>query len=281
MLNPAKIIVDSIRQNITSFNFKEIPTIKADQDYHCAFTGSLIKEGDDMQWFTPSKSFTDWQYLNGHSIKGKFPITPEAALLSSSDFLKYQAKIPAGVYARDEAFILTTDASRMDFLINPPEPPFVAYMATTLGQHVSWRAPITLDKNYIRLGYAKKTLTVNRMVMLKAIDLTKEILSTYNAHIDQENALIKNKKDQKKPLKSKSTFFFLDRSGEDANHGVMIPSLKKFLIEKGRTSDVEFFESLDEGVLWALSVFLKQKEEVPQKIMIEQRLSTPKSEKDQ
>jgi CRISPR type IV-associated protein Csf1 len=194
--------------------------------------------------------------------------------------LKYQAVASAAVYSEDEALLITTDAQRMDFLMNPPNPPFVAYVATTMGQHAAWRAPVTLDKSLIRIGFARRHLTIRMPVFEQALLLSGQVIDAYNKPILAHNETVKAKKDKKKPLDLRSPFQFLDRSIEDGSHGLVRSDIKKFMLENGMTKELAFFESLSEGELWALSIFVKKKQETPTRLPIAQKLLDKKTAKE-
>jgi CRISPR type IV-associated protein Csf1 len=281
MYSAPEIITNAMRLHLPSVLSPAEGAIKhAEHDMVCALSGKVIKKGDPFVQVKPGKSFTDWQYLSGEANNGVLTVTPESAALFTGEFLKYQAVASAAVYSADEALLITTDAQRMDFLMNPPNPPFVAYIATTMGQHAAWRAPVTLDKNLIRIGFARRHLTIRMPVFEQALLLSGQVIDAYNKPILAHNETVKAKKDKKKPLDLRSPFQFLDRAIEDSSHGLIRSDIKKFMIENGMTKELAFFESLSEGELWALSIFVKKKQETPTRLPIAQKLLDKKTAKE-
>lgn len=271
MMNGSSIIVNSISKN-TCFSFPKIETLKAQEELVCALSGAIIRTGEAFTKVKPNAgSFTDWQYLSSDPESGYLTVSEDAAKLFTGEFLKYQASISGACYSQDEAIMLTTDAARMDFLMNPPKPPFVAYIATTLGQHVAWKAPVTLDQDLIRIGYAKMTLTIRRPVFLEALQLCQDIVQSFN---DYSKELLINapKSEQKKRKDIVSPFVVLLRDMDTDNHAMLRSDVVDYLNSINEQRSIAFLESLTEGEYWALSVFLKVKKEVPQRVSIKEKL---------
>lgn len=275
MISPSRIVVEAIQRDIPDLLPLQISAgVPAEEDTFCALSGEPIAKGDPVIWMRPSDSFTDWQYLTHKTTQhgGMVPVSQSSAALFNGAFLKYQAKINAAVYSSEGSFMLGTDAQRLGFLLNPPEPPFVAYIATTMGQHGAWRAPVTLDRNLIRIGLARTHLTLRMPVVHEAVLRGRSLIEAFNADLPKAR--------KAELVKAAHPYLVLDRKLEKSGHGMLRPAVRQWASLQGRSDDIVFFDSLTEGELWALSVMSKVKQERPERMTIRQKLLQPKSTRD-
>lgn len=217
--------------------------------------------GDLQVIFKPGPTFTDWQYLVGDTIpaKGQFPVCVYCAAVMGGDFLKrHQAKYNSAIYSAEGAWAITKDGERKAFLLSPPEPPFVAYVATTMGQHVVWRTPITLDKDWLQVGFGRDILTIERPLLLAASSCCEAVMDAL-----RDSDYFTGRKKIKAGVRH--PFVELNRKGigECGQQGVLRGDYRAWLVRNGFAADVALLESLGPGELWGLSVLNKQKIEEP------------------
>ncbi len=268
----SRIVLDSVARH-AGVTLAAPEGIVADDDIHCGACGVAIPCGGRFVVLRPDAgSFTDWQYLAVHGAPGgEFAVCPSCATLFTKAFQVYQTRAAAAVYSAEGAWMLSFDAERRWFLLTPPEPPFVAYIATTMGQHVAWRAPITTDKNLIRLAVGRTLLTINRPLLLEASDICRDLADAIRQEIKDTQGKAIN-------LKPDHPFARLDRKMEDPEHGMIPPRFREWMRKTGRTNELAFLDGLGEGELWGLSVLNKAKHEDPIKTCIKDRLAAKRGE---
>lgn len=271
----SKIVVESLHRH-TSRRLPLPAGIPSEKATHCAACGVQIRQGDPMVRFRPNVgSFTDWQYMTHEFVvDGQFPICPYCAALFPKDFLQHQAMASSAVYSRHGAWMMTLDVERAWFLLTPPEPPFVAYVATTMGQHVVWRTPVTIDRDYLRVGIARSVLSIDRPLLMAASEMCRELVWSANADVEAGRAdkSLKN-------TKNFHPFSFLDRKMEGAGHGELRSVFRRWMQDRGLHAQIDFLESLGEGELWGLAVLNKAKQEAPVETRMADKLASKAKEK--
>lgn len=249
MINPSRIIIESINRH-TPKRFDPPSGQAAMADTHCAACATGISKGEPMVWFVPPSSFTDWQYLTHQTTQnGAMPVCPYCSVFFTGEFLKYQAKASNVVYSADGAWSIGKDGERLWFLTNPPEPPFVSYVQQMMGQHVAWRAGVTLDKNLIKVAIGRSVITIDRPYLFKVSGFCKSL----SARLLQEKVI---SSDPGHP------FARLDRKLEANGHGVLRTGVANWMRVNGMADELDELESLPDGILWGLSVLNKHKTEV-------------------
>lgn len=263
-LSPSKIIVESLRDH-ADMDLSLPVAGKAEHDTHCAACGVDLPAGSPTAWLKFGDSFTDWQYLANETVRGEAQVCQHCAALFSSAFLqKVQATASAAIYSAEGAFVMNKDSDRVRLLKDPPKTPFVAYIATTMGQHVAWRAPVTLDRDLIRIAVAREVITINRTLLLQAVEVCERVMAAIGQDMqnEQESAQSGKRRGRPKAVEiPKHPFSFLDRDMEDPYHGQIKDHYRKRMLKLGMTAEIELLESLGEGELWGLSVFVKKKTE--------------------
>lgn len=249
MIKPSQIIVEAINR-YTPKRFSVPAGQPSQNDTHCAACGVGITKNSPMVWFTPSSSFTDWQYLN-HEVthNGSLPVCPHCSVFFSGEFLKFQAKVSNVVYSADGAWSIGKDSERLWFLTNPPEPPFVSYIQEMMGQHIAWRAGITLDKDLIKVAIGRRVLTIDRPYLLNVSSFCRSLAT----RLSEEKVINTN---------PEHPFIRLDRKLYGSGHGVLRNGVADWMISHGMSDELYELESLPEGILWGLSTLNKLKQEV-------------------
>jgi CRISPR type IV-associated protein Csf1 len=69
----------------------------------------------------------------------------------------------------DGVFKLAADADVAAFLLQPPEPPFIAVVSTAKTQHLVWRAPVNYSRETIMVRFGDAVLTIRRRVLEQAV----------------------------------------------------------------------------------------------------------------
>lgn len=263
-LSPSKIIIESLRDH-ADMDISLPVAGKAEHDTHCAACGVDLPAGSPTAWLKFGGSFTDWQYLANQTVRGEAQVCPHCAALFGSNFLqKVQATASAAIYSSEGTWVMNKDSDRVKLLKDPPKTPFVAYIATTMGQHVAWRAPVTLDRDLIRIAVAREVITINRPLLLRAIDVCKRVMDAIGQDMQDEEEAAQAGKRRGRPKAveiPKHPFHSLDRTMEKPRHGQIKDFYRERMLKLGMTAEIEFLESLGEGELWGLSVFVKKKEE--------------------
>lgn len=263
-LSPSKIIVESLRDH-ADMDISVPVAGTAEHDTHCAACGVDLPAGSPTAWLRFGDSFTDWQYLANETMRGEVQVCQHCAALFGSSFLKnVQATASAAIYSPEGAWVMNKDSDRVKFLKDPPNAPFVAYIATTMGQHVAWRAPITLDRDLIRIAVARDVITINRPLLLEAVKVCKRVMSAIAEDVKDEKEAAQAGKRRGRPRAveiPKHPFYFLDRTMEDHRHGQISNFYRERMLKLGMEAEIKFLEGLGEGELWGLSVFVKKKEE--------------------
>lgn len=139
------------------------------------------------------------------------------------------------VFTTDGFYTVSTDAARAQLILEPPPPPFLVTIAASRKQHLIWRTPVSLSRDffYVRLG--NHLLSVRRPMLLRAL----QAIRTYQA-----------------AQHWRSPFKCLDRSLSHPAHGQLRvdeipPALRLVLNELGS------------GELWALTALVKDGIEAP------------------
>jgi CRISPR type IV-associated protein Csf1 len=140
-----------------------------------------------------------------------------------------------------------------------------------MGQHVAWRAPVSMDKNLFRIAIGRDILSINRPRLLRAIEICSSVMPKIAAH-QESNDAAKTKKRKNSNVR-KHPFILLSRDTEERGHGVLRQDYREIMMSLGMRDEIEFLEDLDEGILWGLASFLKEKEVTPRYVSINDALA--------
>jgi CRISPR type IV-associated protein Csf1 len=283
-LFPSQIIVESLRDH-AGIDISIPVAGKTENDTHCAACGVALPSGSQAARLKFGRSFTDWQYLVGETAHGgEVQVCRHCASLFSLPFLRLQATASAAIYSPKGAWIMTKDEERIAFLNSPPEPPFVAYIATTMGQHVAWRAPVTMDRDLLRIAVARDVITINRPLLFQAVKVCEGVMAKISQDILDEASVTGQEggKGRGRPKTAdvpKHPFEFLDRDMDAPSHGKIRDDYRRRMVSLGLHSEIRLLESLGEGELWGLSVLVKKKDEVPKTTTLKEKLADSASKK--
>jgi len=213
------------------------------------------------------KSFSDWQYL----IKSSAPAHQCADcnfLMSGAYLSQVQSRIPGMLVSQAGVFRFTTDADRAALFLNPPEPPFAVAIATTMGQHVWFRTPITLDRDLIQIAMGRDMLLIHRPLALDYSNRLMRWSEQYHAVPTEPELLLEETSRRKRPLQSARRpakqgpvvyhpFHLLDRSLKDPMHGIIHPRYRLWFEQNDPDFLIEL-ENLDAGTLFVLATLNKR-----------------------
>jgi CRISPR type IV-associated protein Csf1 len=160
------------------------------------------------------------------------------------------------VHTRQGSFVLTKDAERVAFFLQPPSPPYVVVLNEgTNTLHHAWCAEVTLDNEQIAVRFGKQNLIIRHSKLMKAVELCEEAAQLLNENNNSKN---KVKKVFTHPYK------VLDRNLSDLNHGQFKDD--SLLLAHTNPRMAEILDILSDNTLgetWALAALVKAKKEEP------------------
>lgn len=234
----------------------------------CACCGKPIAPGDLASPTSFGPSFTDDLSLAAHSGVLCGACEP----LMRVDVMRFFARV---VVTREAVFPIGTDIHRAWFLLTPPEPPFVAVVATTQLQHLVWRTPVTVSRDLLVVRLGQQLLRIRRQVMLDALGWCQEVMEAYEAHLqagaapDSQSGAKKAKAGRGRPAKTvvpkaaaaRHPFMSLDRNMDDPRHGVIRPEIAAMPAARAA---LDRLTHLTPGEMWALATLAKRNAPVPE-----------------
>ncbi len=191
-------------------------------DTHCSQCGHPISQGEHYSKFVAGSFFADTTDLACFSKV----ICWRCVHLRSQTLMFGLSRC---VITEDDVFSIAKDTEKAWFFLDPPEPPFVAVHLSATLQHMTWRTPVTIDKNRLMVRFGPRLFTVRPPLMRKAIAYAKDISARSGS-------------DWLTPM-------FFDRKAQSASHGKLNPKAVPFMTP----AEIDFFTSLGQGELWALS----------------------------
>lgn len=265
-LSPSRFILESIQKHVPEYDLHLIEGVPSDESIPCSACGVTIQKGDPVIKPSLGDSFTDWQYL---IHPGAVHLCTHCATCFGKAFLQsfQTSRAPAAVFSQDGAWLITKDQQRHWFLLNPPKPPFVAYIAMTNNQHLVWRAPFTMDTRVVKIAHGRSTLIIHRERLFKASEICFEITEQI-------------RKDGIK-INTNHPFISLSRDMDVDGYGRIRADILTWMIKKGMKEKLRFLESLNEGELWGLGILNKSKPEIPQETTINEYFLEKKTQKAQ
>ena len=242
--------ISSSQIAIAGFGVSTVPAQYAKTDGQCKCCGKDIKQGEAVGEVSTGKSFTDWTDF----YAGDY-VCISCTTAFTGDFMKI-AK--SAVVNKDGAWSLSKDENRKWLLLDPPEPPFVAFIATTMSQHLAWKAKPTLDKDRIALLVGKIQYMIDRPLLLQCVEDAKELVDWVRL-----NGKIK--------ITPNHPYAALSRDGGDERHGTIRRDIEEFVINSGDQKMIAILNrlrTLGEGELLGMAVLAKQKQEATVKLSL-------------
>lgn len=242
-LSPSKIAVLGLSK--AGFKIPCVATRKLDHDTFCAACGTALKAGDLHALEKPGKSsFSDWQYMQ-KAISGTadtFCLCPDCAIMMNSGMMSVAQNC---VITTENVWRVSSDAHRLSILRDPPEPPFIWVAKSTINaQHVVWRAPVTLDKDFLQIQIVRHTYTIDRKLLAKG-----ENAALQCADIARDHGL----KIGKHPFAS------LSRNMDGEGHGVVRHDVLNLAMKVPELAPlIQTLRTMGEGELLAMATTLKK-----------------------
>jgi len=209
---------------------------------NCVLCGIKINKGDLATIFSPGPSFTDAHHL-GYREKPTHICGYCSPFLSAVNLRNSQKLFASKV----GAFPLYKTENKKWFLLNPPEPPFVAVISDAKIQHILWKTPITRSKELILLQLGNRLLSIRMAKVKQAFALCQTICSRIN---------IKKGTKFKPPI---HPFVRMDMEMWEPQCYALRADIKVNLDE------MEIFSALTLGDWWALTILIINKEPVKPK----------------
>lgn len=142
---------------------------------YCCQCGILVEQNQLCAPFRPSGSYTD------HDIVLRDDPTHLCGACAALSAKPIILAMGGAVISAAGAFPLFQLVHRAWFLATPPEPPFVAMVATAKQQHLVWRTPITRSKDYIQLRVGARMMPIRRGLAMTALEICKNYDGRYRA----------------------------------------------------------------------------------------------------
>lgn len=212
----------------------------------CALCRQPINPGDLAGPVEFSAAFTDWASVGdtGRACGDCNATTPQPILRN----------LQRVVITANGLYPIGTDDNRAWFLLTPPEPPFAAVVSTrsaTAAFHLHWKAPVTIDRQFISVQVDDQALHIRHPVLLAALAACQRVADGLQA--------IRPESRRRESLRH--PFVALDRSTGEPAHGVLHPDVATLGPE--HDADVSLLRRLWPGELWALATLAKANAPTP------------------
>lgn len=209
-------------------------------DSHCIMCGAPLPAGTPGSKVT-KQTFNDAfnNQLDLRARSGEY-VCGDCEVLWCKDWMQKYSKTfacPKGV------FKFASNDHIAGFLLNPPEPPFVAIVSNKQQQHMIWRAPVNLSRELLLVLMDHEVLTIRTRVLYEACKVYAKI-----EQLMEETKLARTGRKLKKPAALFERTLSLSRMGS------LRPDVLELLVETGNESLAQPFLSLSMGEWWALGV---------------------------
>ncbi|MDD2462483.1 MAG: hypothetical protein PHI97_00635 [Desulfobulbus sp.] len=228
----------------------------ADRDTFCCMCGAPIETGENVTE-SPLKGQTAFTDELSMAFATSRMACQWCTPFVAKGYSKANMALAANkVHTRQGSFVLTKDAERVAFFLQPPSPPYVVVLNEgTNTLHHAWCAEVTLDNEQIAVRFGKQNLIIRHSKLMKAVELCEEAAQLLNENNNSKN---KVKKVFTHPYK------VLDRNLSDLNHGQFKDD--SLLLAHTNPRMAEILDILSDNTLgetWALAALVKAKKEEP------------------
>lgn len=163
--------------------------------------------------------------------------------LWSKDWLQKYSKSYA---CADGVFKLASNEDQAAFLLNPPEPPFVAILSTRQQQHMIWRTPVSMSRELFFVRLDGDILQIRRKVLMDALAAWKHAVEVMATTIPDGS---------KRPLKGAPAW--IDRQLESSATGMLREDVEALLRQVGDEWAIEKINALSMGEWWAMNIITR------------------------
>ncbi|MGE4341415.1 MAG: type IV CRISPR-associated protein Csf1 [Pigmentiphaga sp.] len=247
MISPTQLLISYLR----------IPTTgksTADHDGRCVMCGGHYAVGDPCEAWKPTASFTDFADLQnpwGTHVCGACL----AVNARGKDFMQDYTK---SIVCKGGVFGFFSNDAVAHWLVNPPEPPYLAFISTQKLGHIAWKAPVNLSRERMVVRYNDKTLVIRRAHLLESIEAAKALSE---AKIADEIAKAAEKKGKKigRPTAFRAPVR-LEREMENPESGALAPWVDEIAAgDPALMRAAHTLRSATVGEIWGLTHILYAK----------------------
>lgn len=136
------------------------------EDSHCVMCAASLPKGTAA---TPVSKNTFGKAFNNsndlRAMSGRYVCAACEALWTQDWLQKYSKSFACA----DGVFRFASNEQQAAFLLNPPEPPFAAIFSTRQQQHMIWRTPVSLSRDYFIVRHDDDLLTIRRDKLLDGL----------------------------------------------------------------------------------------------------------------
>lgn len=236
-LSPTHLAASVLEDELKRVGVSVEGLMEAEEDAQCAMCGVSIQDGEKCSpWKIPQK-FNDTNEL---ANRNSSVICSCCRALIGTEYLRYGGN---AVIAESGAFNLNKYAAMAYVLENPPEPPFVMTRRTGNSQHVIWRTPVSLSRDYYFFRLGLSLFSIRRQAILngrKAIQRLRELMGDTGMNVGKA----------KMPC-----FVNFDLELNDPRHGRLRDDVLALGDESKEAHDcIDVIKELKPGELWATGV---------------------------
>jgi len=209
------------------------------EDAYCAMCAAVLLIG------TPANPVTKQTFDDAFNNKldlrartGRY-VCGDCEALWSKDWMQRYSK----TYACEAGvFKLASNEHLAAFFLAPPEPPFCAIFSTKQQQHMIWRTPVSLSRDYFFVRVDDEVLTIRRPMLLEGLRAFK-----HAEHIMSTTSLTRLGRKLKPPAA------LMSRELSLSNMGSVRPDVMELMRQTGDTWVIAALHALSMGEWWALN----------------------------
>lgn len=234
------MIASSSQVYLSAAKLQPVGADRVETDTHCTMCAAPLPAGTMANKVVPAtfgdafNNKLDLRALSGTHVCGA------CQALWSKDWLQKYSKSYA---CAEGVFKLASNEDQAAFLLNPPEPPFVAILSTRQQQHMIWRTPVSMSQALFYVRMDGDILTIRRQHLMDALQAWKHTVDL------MANTLPEGRK---RPLKGPPAW--IDRQLESSTTGMLREDVEDLLRQVGDTWAIDQLNSLSVGEWWALNI---------------------------
>lgn len=209
-------------------------------DSYCAMCGARLLAGTAANPIT--KHTFDSAFNNRADLRARSGqyVCGECQALWCKDWMQRYSKTFA---TRDNVYKFASNDQQAAFLLNPPEPPFVAIFSTKQQQHMIWRTPLSLSRQLYTVRVDNFVLLIRHAVLMEAWRAYR-----YAEEVMASTPLARTGRKLKPPAA------LFSRELARHNMGTLRDDVQALLRQTGDAWVIETLHNLSLGEWWALNV---------------------------
>lgn len=208
----------------------------AAEDAICALCGGAILKGEPVK---PTSTL-------GESFNNKMDAAVQSSRLicGACNYVSdrvWMERLSKCLVTEQGIFKLASNAAQAHFILNPPKPPFLAYLSTGKMQHVIWRAALTHTTDRINLRLGDRQLSWNPNRIRDLADDARTVLTVMQAA----------------GIKGSSPFTKFDRELASVSSAEIRPDVVSACeANAAAMAAISRLEAMTQGELWAVGILL-------------------------